>query len=112
MIKLSIRRAGACMFDITIHGDACDLPALLSDDKVAAYFAKMSEQQTTAMAMLDDLLGKLNADVILGIFPWHTNDDVRICGMSFSALPKEGQSVVNTWVKACNGKFGKSLMVE
>ena len=100
------------MFDVSIRGNTSDLPALLPDDKQAAYFNNLREQQKLASTMLDALLSKLSPDVIIGIYPWGISDEYLIHRRSFSTLVKDGQAVIQTWTKACSAKFGKSLVID
>lgn len=93
-IVLTVRRAGT-LFDITIQ--VYENPAL----------------QDAVMAKLDELLlDDKNKSWLGSVFPWSVAYEVGISFRSASGDSKSMDSLLNTWIKSCNQKYGKNLRVE
>jgi len=94
-ICITIRRAGAALFDIVIQ------------------VYENNSLQDEAMAKLDAfLLDDKNKSCIDAVFPWSVSYHVGISFRSASGDPKSMEALLNAWIKSCNQKYGKNLRVE
>jgi hypothetical protein len=90
-VNISIRRTGACGFDILIQ-------TLGNKDL-----------QYTSMGELDEIVA---AAKDIRVFPWSTDTILGISYRFLSGNVKDTQSLLNGWLKMCKQKYGKKLSID
>jgi hypothetical protein len=89
-LHISIRRTGACGFDVAVQ-------------------AENETLQTGAMNELDAIIEKAKD---LRAFPWNANSDICVSYRYISGNTKLVQGLLNGWIKLCQQKCETKLGVE